>query len=245
VAFYAFIGFEDAVNVAEETKDPIRMMPIAILGGLGVATLVYLAVSFTAAMVVSPHTLAASSGALLEVVEAGPIPVPGRLFSVIALLAITNTALINMIMASRLTYGMAREGIVPAVLGKTHSVRQTPWAAIVFTTLLALVLVATGDLGALADTTVMLLLVVFTIVHVANLVLRKQPAEHPHFSVPAVVPVLGAASCLVLLTQQHVEIYLRGAALLLVGLGLWGVNELLMRRLGAARADEPRSRLAR
>ncbi len=231
VAFYALIGFEDVVNVAEETKDPVRMMPVAILAGLGIATVLYLAVSFTAAMVVNPQTLGASSGALLEVVEAGPIPVPPRLYSLIALLAITNTALINMIMASRLTYAMAQQGIVPAILGKTHRERQTPWMAIVCTTLLAVGLVATGDLGSLADTTVMLLLVVFAIVNVTVLVLRRDMPGHAHFSVPTVVPVIGALTCLVLLTQQDADIYLRGGALLLVGLALWMVNWFVHRRL--------------
>ena len=75
---------------------------------------------------------------LLEVVKAGPIAVPPKLFSLIALLAVSNTALINMIMGSRLLYGMAEEGIVPRVLGWTHSTRRTPWVAIVFTALLGL-----------------------------------------------------------------------------------------------------------
>jgi amino acid transporter len=231
------------VNVAEEAQDPVRSMPRAVLGGMGIAAVVYLAVSFTAAMVVDPQTLAASSGALLVVVAAGPLPVPAWLFSAIALFAITNTALINMIMASRLTYGMARARVVPAGLGSTLRTRRTPWAAIVFTTLLALGLVATGDLHDLADTTVVLLLVVFTIVNVVVLVLRRDPTDHPHCRAPKAFPVLGAGTCLVLLTQQDTDVYVRGVALLLVGLGLWAVNWLASRRLGTAAAGGPPRRL--
>jgi APA family basic amino acid/polyamine antiporter len=231
VAFYAFLGFEDAVNVAEETQDPVRMMPRGLLGGLALASLVYLAVSFTAAMVVDTETLSKSSGPLLEVVNAGPIAVPGGLFSIIALLAISNTALINMIMGSRLLYGMAVQGVVPRVLAKTHSSRKTPWVAIIFTTLLALVLVTTGDLGPLADTTVLLLLAVFTLVNVAVLILRRDPADHPHFKAPTFVPVLGALTCLALLTQQNPDIWLRAAGLLAVGVVLWVVNYFVTRRL--------------
>jgi amino acid transporter len=236
VAFYAFLGFEDAVNVAEECQQPSRIMPLGLLGGLGIATLVYLAVSFTASMVVPPSTLAGSTGPLLEVVKAGPIPVPLLLFSAIALMAIANTALINMIMASRILYGMAGEGIIPRVLGRTSPTRQTPWVAIIFTTLIALVLAATGDLGPLADTTVMLLLVVFAIVNVAVLVLRKDRVEHEHFTVPTVVPILGAISSVALLTQQNVDIFIRAGALLAVGLVLWVVNLYLAPRLDRAEA---------
>jgi basic amino acid/polyamine antiporter, APA family len=241
VAFYAFLGFEDAANVAEETRDPVRMMPRALLGGLGLAALVYLVVSFTAAMVVDTETLAGSSGPLLEVVKAGPVPVPPKLFSLVALLAVANTALINMIMGSRLLYGMAEQGIVPRVFGRTHSTRQTPWVAIAFTTALALVLVATGDIGDLANTTVALLLAVFSLVNIVVLVLRRDSVGHDHFTVPSWVPVLGAVTCLALLSRQQGEIFLRAGVLLLVGLVLWGINEIISRRGETAAVPKPRS----
>ena len=231
VAFYAFLGFEDAVNVAEECKQPNRIFPRALLGGLAIAAVIYILVAFTASMVVPPETLASSSGPLLEVVRSGPIPVPLQLFSLIALLAIANTALINMIMGSRVIYGMAKQGIVPAFLGRTHEERKTPWVAIIFTTVIALALAATGNLGQLADTTVLLLLVVFTMVNVAVLVLRKQPVEHEHFTTPTVLPILGAISCLGLLTQQNLDIWVRAAILMVIGLALWVVNMAVGRRV--------------
>ena len=238
VAFYAFLGFEDAVNMAEETEDPIRMMPLALLGGLGIATVVYLAVAFTASLVVPTETLGQSTGPLLEVVKAGAPAFPLILFSGIALLAVTNTALINMIMASRVIYGMANQGILPRVLGKTSSERQTPWVAIIFTTVLALGLAFTGDLGALADTTVALLLVVFAIVNVAVLVLRRDPVDYPHFATPTILPILGAISCLALMTQQRADIYLRGGILLAIGAALFFLNILITRRLDREPAVE-------
>ena len=244
VAFYAFLGFEDAVNVAEECEDPVRTMPRALLGGMGVATLVYLSVAFTAAMVVPVETLAKSTGPLLEVVKAGPVPVPLILFSGIALLAITNTALINMIMASRVIYGMANQGIIPRILGKTHRTRQTPWVAIVFTSLLCLGLAFTGDLGALADTTVALLLAVFAIVNVAVLILRRDPVDYRHFVTPTVLPILGSVSCLALLTQQRGDIFLRAGILLAIGAALWVVNLFISRRLDTRAAEADRKRAA-
>jgi basic amino acid/polyamine antiporter, APA family len=231
IAFYACLGFEDVANVAEEAQNPVRMLPIALIAGLGIAGFIYIVVSFAAAMVVDPATLAKSSGPLLEVVKAGPIPIPPRLFSAIALMAVTNTALINMIMASRLLYGMSEQGIMPRVLGWTHRTRQTPWVAIAFTTLLALGLVITGDVGPLANTTVLLLLVSFTLVNVSVLILRRDRVGHRHFAVPSWVPVLGAATCLALMTQFTADVYARAVALVAIGLVLCGINFLLTRRL--------------
>lgn len=99
----------------------------------------------TASAVVPTQQLADSDGPLLEVVKEGPPSVPTTLFSGIALFALFNGALINMIMASRLVYGMAEEGIVPSVLGRVSPARRTPFTAIVFTTLIAAALVLTGD----------------------------------------------------------------------------------------------------
>jgi len=239
VAFYALIGFEDAVNMAEETQEPSRTFPRALFGGLALAGLIYILVGFTASLLVDSATLAqAKGGALLEVVKAGPLAIPPRFFSAIALIAITNTALINMIMASRVIYGMARQGILPGFLAKTHRTRQSPWAAILFTTALALVLVATGDLDALGQTTVLLLLSVFTLVNIVVLVLRRDQVHHEHFRVWSIVPILGVGSCVALITQQSAATFGRAAALLALGLVLYGVNILCCRKWGTREAPQ-------
>jgi hypothetical protein len=174
LAFYAMIGFEDSVNVAEEAREPQRNYPRALFGGLLIAGLVYLAVSVVASMAVPTDKLAASHGPLLEVVQLGPLAVNTKLFAAIALFAVANSALINMIMASRLLYGMSAQGIVPGVFSKVLRHRRTPWVAIAFTTLLAMILVSTGDLSTLADMTVLRLLTVFALVNVSVLVLRRR-----------------------------------------------------------------------
>jgi len=224
LAFYALIGFEDSVNVAEEVRHPAKSYPIALLGGLVVAAIIYMLVTVTASAVVPTDQLAESSGPLLEVVRQGPLGISTRLFSFIALFALTNGALINLIMASRLVYGMAEERIVPSVFGTVSPQRQTPWIAIVFTSLIAAGLVLTGDLGTLADTTVVLLLVVFAIVNVSVLMLRSDEVDHDHFRTPTVFPVLGAIVSLVLVTQNEAGIFLRAGILLVIGVVLWFVN---------------------
>ena len=181
ISFYALIGFEDSANIAEEARDASRIYPRALFGGLLVAGVIYIAVCFVASMVVPTETFAGSSGPLLEVVEAGPIPIPPSLFSVAALVGITNTALINLIIASRVIYGMGREGVLPSVFGRVNANRGTPVVAIIFTTLIALALSLTGSFSALASTTVLLILAVFAIVNASVLVLRRDRVRHQHY----------------------------------------------------------------
>ena len=110
--------------------------------------------------------------------------------------AVANSALINMLMASRLVYGMSREHVLPPVLGKVHATRRTPYIAIGFTTLLAFALITfVGEVPALGGTTALLLLCVFTVVNVAVLVLRKDTVAHKHFVTPTILPILGAVGC--------------------------------------------------
>ena len=141
LAFFALIGFEDSVNVAEETRDPSRVFPRALFVGLGIAGAVYMLVTVIASMAVETSKLVESDGPLLEVVDQGPLAMSTKVFAAIALFALTNGALINLIMASRLVYGMSREGIVPKALGRVHPGRRTPYVAIAFTASLAALLV--------------------------------------------------------------------------------------------------------
>ena len=205
LAFFALIGFEDSVNVAEETKNPSRVFPTALFTGLAIALAIYILVTLVAGMAVPTDQLAGSDGPLLEVVQLGPLAMNTKVFSAIALFALANGALINMIMASRLIYGMAQQGIVPRQMGRVHGERRTPWVAIVFVAALALVLCALGDLESLADTTVLLLLCVFVSVNIAVLVLRRDRVEHDHWRAPTFLPVLGVAACLALIVQKAVE----------------------------------------
>ena len=223
VSFYALIGFEDSVNISEETKDPRRSYPFALFLGLAAAGVIYIAVTVIASMAVPTEKLAASDGALLEVVQLGPLAMSTKVFSGIGLLALANGALINMIMASRLLYGMAEEDVLPATFGRLSRWR-TPVVAIVFTTAISAALILTGDLGDLADTTVLLLLGVFITVNAAVLILRRDPVSHDHFQVPSALPVLGIVACVVVMSQVEGVTFLRAGALLLLGLLLWALE---------------------
>lgn len=220
IAYYSFVGFETSANVAEEIRNPSRVYPLALFGSLATAGLVYLLVGLASSIALPASTLSESSGPLLAVVGESGVGIPDRVFSLIALVAVANGALLTMIMASRLTFGMAAYNLLPSALAKVLPNRRTPWAAIVVTTLVAMLLTLTGDLSTLAETVVLLLLFVFISTNIAVLVLRRDRVVHKHFRVPTVIPVLGVASCVLLLTQQSGEVWMYGGLLLAVGIVL-------------------------
>ncbi|MEN0015527.1 MAG: APC family permease [Solirubrobacteraceae bacterium] len=235
LAFYALIGFEDSVNVAEETKDPGRDYPRALFGGILVAGVIYLVIGVLAPAVLDRETLldVDNGTPLISLATTGPLGVDAKLFAVIGILALANGALINMIMASRLVYGMSVQGIVPRLFSAVHRTRRTPWAAILFTSALAMALASTGEVSDLASTTVVLLLSVFAFVNVAVLVLRRDRVDHPHFQPGTAIPVIGAAASIGLLLYRVVdapEELWRAAALLALGVVLWFVNRGVLGR---------------
>ncbi|MEU5921784.1 amino acid permease [Streptomyces sp. NPDC047141] len=224
-AFRPVVGF-----VAEETRAPRRSYPrarFAALATAGAVYAVYVLVGVAASLTVPTGVLASSTGPLLEVVrEAGGVPV--RLFSAVALVAVAHGAPLTGIMASRLAYGMARDGLLPAALAQVLPGRRTPWVAIAATTVPALLLALTGSVVTL----VLLLLVVFLVVDTAVLVLRSDPGEPDRFRAPTVLPALGAASCVLLATQIAVEVRLRGSAVLALAVVLAVVAAKRRRRPG-------------
>ncbi|CAG7610766.1 APC family permease [Rhodococcus opacus] len=236
LAFFAMVGFEDSVNMAEECKEPSRIFPKVLLTGLIITGCIYVFVSITAIALVPVSELGEGDTPLLKVVQAGAPGFPIGIFAFITMFAVANTALINMLMASRLLYGMSREGVLPPPLGKVHATRRTPYVAIVFTTILAFGLITfVGEVPELGGTTALLLLGVFTIVNITVLVLRKQPVEHKHFRVPTIFPIIGALTCGFLVTpfadRPAVQYQIAGV-LLGIGVVLWAGTVLVNKRLG-------------
>ena len=234
LAFFAMVGFEDAVNMAEETKDPVRNFPRMMLAGLGITGGIYLLIAVFSVALVPVGELGEGDTPLTKVVTAGLPDFPiDAIMPFIAMFAVANSALINMLMASRLLYGMARQDVLPPVLGRVHRGRRTPWVAIVFTTaiavgLITLVTTKSGSaVAALGGTTALLLLAVFTVVNVAVLVLRRDPIDRPHFVTPTVLPVIGAAVCFFFtlpVTGREPIQYTIAAWLLGIGVVLWALT---------------------
>ena len=203
LAFFAFIGFEDMINVAEETRDPERTVPLGLVLAMAGAAILYIAVAITAVSVVPWQELAQAPGPITEVVARAAPSIPPAVFTAITLFAVANTALVNYVTASRLIYGMARQGLLPRGLGSVHAARRTPHVAVAALFLVLAPLALLGTITELAAATVLLLLLVFMVVNGALFILKRRKSEVlGRFEVPLFVPVLGALICFVLIVVR-------------------------------------------
>jgi APA family basic amino acid/polyamine antiporter len=250
IAFFAMVGFEDSVNMVEETREPERIFPRVMLTGLGIAVIFYVLVAISVIAVIPEgeiEAVVADEGkVLLAVVETGAPGIPiDKIFPFLTVVAVANTALLNMLMASRLLYGLAHQDVLPRTLGRVLPGRRTPYAGIAFSTLLALGLIVvvtflsdTSVIAALSGTTALLLLCVFTVVNVACIVLRGDRSTKRAFIAPGWVPFAGAAACAYLAgpwardREDWIQYKVAGA-LLAIGIVLWALTWLTNRGVRA------------
>jgi amino acid transporter len=247
-SFFAMTGFENTANVAEETVDPHRSFPRSLVGGMVVAGVVYVLVSMAAALTVPVDQLADSDAALLEVVKQGILPFStdamATVFSVIALVAITNTTLVTLVTQPRILYGMAKEDVVPGVFASIHSSRRSPWVGLLFSGIVVAALLVTGTIvlesGAgidlvdrLALVTVVFLLFIYALVIVACLKLRGQDEHEKTFRANTPLLIVGLVGNLAIL---GFSIYDDPSSLLwCAGLLALGVVLFLVERLAGSR----------
>jgi amino acid transporter len=192
VAFFAFIGFEDLVNMAEEVHEPKIIVPRAITWTLILTTLLYLGVVIVAINVVPPAELA-MSGAPLALVFERASGHREAAFAGIAVLATVNTVLVQIIMASRVLYGMVEAGAMPTVFGRVNRRTQTPLIATSFVIAIVLLLAIVFPLAGLARTTTFIALSIFTVINLALWCIKRRDQSTPsHFTVPIWVPAIGA-----------------------------------------------------
>ena len=214
LAFFAMTGFENAANVAEETINPSKTFPRALIGGMVAAGVIYVLVAMSAALVVPVGTLAEADAALLEVVRAdvlpGSVDVMLKIFAVIAMIAITNTTLVSVVTQSRILYGMAREDVVPRPFAKVHPARRSPYVSLVFSALVVAALLVIGELlsnvdasldivGRLATVTVVFLLFIYALVIVSCLKLRGEGETADSYRANTALLYLGVVGNVVLL----------------------------------------------
>jgi amino acid transporter len=235
LAFYAFVGFEDMCNVAEETRAPSRTIPRAIVIAMAAVTLIYATVGVGVVNVVPIDELVRSDVPLSLFAERLIPGASGGGLAAVALFAVTNTALFNLIMASRILYGMARQGWIPDVFGRVHARRQTPTVGVVAVFILAAGTALSGVLQVLAESTNVIILAVFFFVSLSLFVVMRRgiapdDATEPFFPIPIAVPVAGMAVSVYLFVQFSPGAYLRAAALCAVGAVLYLVHALRERR---------------
>jgi len=205
LAFYAFIGFEDMVNIAEEVKNPTKTMPKAIIITLIIATLFYIAIAIISISVVPVNELAHSKAPLAKVYETATHS-KATILSVIALFAVINGALIQIIMVSRIFYGMSTQGWLPGFLSVVHPKTRTPINATIFAGLLVYLLATAFPILTLAQSTSFLIFIIFTLVNISLIKIKlKDPHPQDIKTYPMIIPVIAIILNLTLLGFQIVS----------------------------------------
>ncbi len=209
LAFYAFLGFEDMVNVAEEVEDVRRTLPRAIVWTLVITAILYALVTLSALAALPLGELRASKAPLADAYAAA-VGRPAVEISLIGSLAMINGALIQILMASRVLYGLSRNGLLPGLLGAVHPRTSTPVVATATVCGVVLALALFLPLATLARGTALIALGVFTAIHASLFVLHRRPGPAPAWSCPRWVPVVGGSISVVLIVVETLRL-LRGA----------------------------------
>ena len=203
LTFFAFISFEDALNVAEECRDPQRTIPIALVTAMVIGALIYVGVAVTAVSVVPWRELAEAPGPPTEVMARAAPALAPWVYTVVTLFAVANTALVNYVTSSRLVFGMARQGLLPRALGQVNQRTLTPHLAAALLLAILLPLGLLGSIANLASASVLLLLAVFAVVNGAMFILKGREAEPPgRFESPRWVPATGTVISLLLVSLR-------------------------------------------
>ena len=198
LAFYAYIGFEDMVEVAEEVVDPKNNLPRAIFITLAGSTLLYMALTVSALLATGPEYLAASSAPLADLFRAVGSTHPGAI-TVIGLLAIINGVLIQVVMASRILYGLASRNQMPKFFARLHRQKQTPVNATVVASLIVLIVAWFGRIGNLAELTSVIILVIFALVNSSLYLIESRKPLDDRRNGLRLSATLGAVTCIGLL----------------------------------------------
>ena len=227
LVFFAFEGFEQIATLSEETRDPTRTIPRAIVLAIGISGALYLLVAAVAVSVVDWRVLAASDSPLAEVVTAASSERAGDALSTIALFATGNTVLMLLATSARMTYGMASRRLLPPVLARVHPRRRTPWVASIVVTAAAALLTLPGDIGLVAQITNFAVFAAFGIVNASVIRLRRTRPDTPRpFRSPGTVAgapiaaLAGGAGAAGLSLTMDLEAVAGGALILLSGLVL-------------------------
>ncbi|MCC7543341.1 amino acid permease [bacterium] len=191
LAFYAFIGFEDIVNVAEESKAPAKIMPLAIIIALIAATVLYILVVIVATHSIPIESLAASQTPLADIFT-GITKTPGTLISTIGILSAINGVLVHLVLVSRLLYGMAQRGLIHAHFGAVHRKTRTPILATIISVIVMTAAALSLPIVSLASLTSYVVLILFCLVNLSLIVIKFRPAaRQPKLSIPIIIPILG------------------------------------------------------
>jgi APA family basic amino acid/polyamine antiporter len=185
LVFFAYIGFENIANIAEEIKNPRKVLPRAIILAISITAIVYVLVSLSAVRVLDWQALDASLAPLSDVIKKALGQEWGFGILIIALFATTNTVLIMLVSGSRILYGISFDRALPAIFAAIHQKRKTPWVATIVIGALAAASVFIGDIGTVANISVFAIIMVFVLVNLSLIWLRyKEPDAERQFKSP-------------------------------------------------------------
>lgn len=225
LVFFAYIGFEEMVRMAEEVKKPEVNMPRALLIAIALTTVIYILVAIAAVSVVDFNTLAESNSPLADVVSAAWSSDAFVIFSIIALFATGNTVLLIMMAASRIVYGMADSGALPKPLAYVNAARRTPWGAIAVVGVLTMAFFLLGDIQTIANLTNFTIFATFIVINAALIKLRyDQPDVKRSFKVPLnigkmpVLPIIAIATTLFMMVNVGWDAIIYGTGILVLGI---------------------------
>ncbi len=204
LAFYAFIGFEDMVNVAEEVIEPEKNLPTAIVMALLIATFFYMLVSLAAVLTLPISELADHKAPFALIVQTNS-EIPVAIISLVSLIAILNGALVQIVMGSRVLFGMAEKGIAPRYFGNIHPITRTPVIATLFFAVILLLMALWFPIEMLAKITSFIILTIFTLVSCSLCIIKireKHYRQKHHFNVSLVIPSISFLFCLSFIVLQ-------------------------------------------
>lgn len=209
LTFYSFVGFEDVINVSEEVIKPKRNVPLGLMLAMLIASTIYMLVSVVAVSVVPAAELAQSKQPLVDVITVAWPWFPARVFSVIALFAVTNTALLNFVMASRLMYGLGNLGLAPKLLAKVHGKTKTPYVAVITVAAIFLVLAYVGDVSSLARATSLFVLLAFMGMNASLFLFQKRESgkhkRQRRWRLPQIIPILGVLGTAAMMAHAKMD----------------------------------------
>lgn len=230
--FFAYIGFESIVKIAEELKNPARNLPKTIILSLLISSILYVAVAFSAVSILTPIELGKSDAPLANVASRVLGENWGLLLAAIALFATANTVLICNVTASRMFYGISTEGAFPKFLGRIHRGRRTPWIAIALSAIISILFILPGDLKLAAKVTDFGIFVTFIFVNLSLIQLRrKKPELKPMYRAPLnlknfpIIALFGMISCLFLVSQFDWEVFAIGTVVTAIGMVIYTIHK--------------------
>jgi APA family basic amino acid/polyamine antiporter len=220
--FFAFIGFEDMANVAEEVKKPKKTLPRAIILSIIITGVIYILVSLSAVRILNWEELSQSAAPLADIATRGLGSKGGITMSIIALFATASTVLITLVAGARILYGMAKSNSLPSIFAKIHPKTGTPWIAVIGILVTSVAFTLIGDIVIVANIVVFAIVITFAMINLSVILLRYvKPEDQRPFRVPLnigrfpILPLFGFIITVYMAMQFELEV-------ILVGIGIIG-----------------------